>query len=738
MPPLPQRLSSIRAKLTLTIVAIAVVAVAALTLLATCRASSEAESSAEELLHETAERHAQQTAAEVGADWAVARSLAASVEKIGPGEDDRFVRDMKTLAERNPQLIGVYAGWEPGAFPGTFDAVTNNVDGRVGAWWIRDGDKLTLDGLMTAPISDDDPEDEWYTVIRGRNEDTVTEPYYDSVAKKVMTSYLSPIQHDGEFAGMAGVDVGLSDLTAKTAKVKVLESGEGLLVTGSGMVIGSRQSKIVGKQTLAQLAKKAPELRQVAAAVKAGKGGQIEGKNPFTGADSFISWAPVEGPGWSFLAFAPRDEVLAEAHGTRTDLLLLGLLALLVIAGATAVVASRISKPIVAVAEAADRIADGDLDVQLDTRSTDETGRMARAFERMTASLRDTASAADEIADGNLDVEVRTRSEHDVLGAAIGRMTQQLRSLIGELGTAAGTLHGSSRDMAATSTESGRAVEQIAGAIGDIASGAERQAQSVEQLRAMAEELSTITSHNTEGAAGTRAAAEQASEIARDGAHVVDEAAAAMRQLREASEETVAAIRALGDKSQTITGMVDTITEIADQTNLLALNAAIEAARAGEQGRGFAVVAEEVRKLADDSRSAAANIATLAGDIQTDTARVVGVVEDSTERTAHGADVVERAGAAFGEIGHATDDVTGRALQMGDAARAVAALAERMQAEIDAVALVVESASATTEQVAASAQETSASSQEIASSAQHLAEHADSLSALVGRFRVTR
>ncbi len=65
------------------------------------------------------------------------------------------------------------------------------------------------------------------------------------------------------------------------------------------------------------------------------------------------------------------------------------------------------------------------------------------------------------------------------------------------------------------------------------------------------------------------------------------------------------AMRGLGSKSDEIGGIVSTITGIAEQTNLLALNAAIEAARAGEQGRGFAVVAEEVRKLAEDSQSAA-------------------------------------------------------------------------------------------------------------------------------------
>ena len=96
------------------------------------------------------------------------------------------------------------------------------------------------------------------------------------------------------------------------------------------------------------------------------------------------------------------------------------------------------------------------------------------------------------------------------------------------------------------------------------------------------------------------------------------------------------AIRGLGDKSERIGGIVDTITGIAEQTNLLALNAAIEAARAGEQGRGFAVVAEEVRKLAEESQQAAGQIAGLIGEIQAETEHAVEVVDaaPSAPRTA--------------------------------------------------------------------------------------------------------
>ena len=100
-----------------------------------------------------------------------------------------------------------------------------------------------------------------------------------------------------------------------------------------------------------------------------------------------------------------------------------------------------------------------------------------------------------------------------------------------------------------------------------------------------------------------------------------------MRAVRDSSTAVSGAIRELSSKSEQIGAIVETITGIAGQTNLLALNAAIEAARAGEHGRGFAVVAEEVRKLAEESQRAAAEISDLIGAIQAETTHAVGVVE---------------------------------------------------------------------------------------------------------------
>jgi hypothetical protein len=183
----------------------------------------------------------------------------------------------------------------------------------------------------------------------------------------------------------------------------------------------------------------------------------------------------------------------------------------------------------------------------------------------------------------------------------------------------------------------------------------------VSSAREVVEGVAGATSRSADGARETAVAADDARRLATAGAQAVREATDAIGAVRLASSAATEAIAELGAKSAQINGIVETLTGIAEQTNLLALNAAIEAARAGEQGRGFAVVADEVRKLAEESRTAAASIARLIGAIQADTRHTVDVVEDGARRTAQTAATVERAREAFEAIGGAVDSMAERA-----------------------------------------------------------------------------
>ena len=144
--------------------------------------------------------------------------------------------------------------------------------------------------------------------------------------------------------------------------------------------------------------------------------------------------------------------------------------------------------------------------------------------------------------------------------------------------------------------------------------------------------------------------------FAEHGTQVIHETAREMRRIAENIGASARLVGQLGDRSEQITAIVNTIRGIADQTNLLALNAAIEAARAGDQGRGFAVVADEVRQLAGRTSRSTAEIAEMIGLILSETRDAVASMSATQEGAQRGVSLADQAGSVILQIRTSTSD----------------------------------------------------------------------------------
>ncbi|HAQ41939.1 MAG TPA: hypothetical protein DCM73_14655 [Clostridiales bacterium] len=494
----------------------------------------------------------------------------------------------------------------------------------------------------------------------------ITEPYVDAATGKMVITVTAPIYVNSRIEGVSAIDITIDTLSEIVGGYKLGEKGYFTLLTGDNVVTAHKD-----KDNLLKSINDIGISQNMISSI--GNNSEVI-EYTYNNENFRGSSTEVGNTGWKIISAMPEDEFTSNTKELIGIVLLIYIMTIAVLSVVMFIILNVVTKPIKKVTEITNKLAEGELDVNIDVKSNDEIGELAKSIESLTVRLKsyivyinESVEVLNDLAKGNLVMELENdyAGEFAKLKNALMHVSDTLKETIGKIKDSADSINLN--------------VEQVSTGAQTLAQGTTEQASAIEELSAEINEIYQTIATNAEHA-------ENAGSKAMEASKEVETGNVQMRDMLSAMDE-------ISNSSSEIGKIIKVIDDIAFQTNILALNAAVEAARAGSAGKGFAVVADEVRNLAGKSAEAAKQTTVL--------------IENSINAINKGTLLADEAGKSLAGIVSKTSETNDLINEIVKASTQQTVSVNQIRSGIEQISSVVQENAATAEASAANSEELS-------------------------------